>query len=174
MHCRADIRMFGGAVLLLALLVGCGMTAPRLAATELRGAPHVISGDTIELQGRRLRLQGIDAPEPHQRCLFRSRFYDCGEIARAALLDLTAGAEVSCRPLGSGPADTNLARCFAQGYDLSEGMVYTGWALADPKAPSRYGPLQQQAERAGRGLWRGRFIAPWKWLAGERLAEEDS
>lgn len=173
MHRRADIRIFGGAVLLLALLGGLGMTAPLLAAAELRGAPNVISGDMIELAGHRLRLEGIDAPEPSQRCLFRNRFYDCGEIARSALLDLTAGTEVSCRPLGSGPAGAVLARCFAAGYDLSEGMVYTGWALADPQAPGRYGALQQNAERAGRGLWRGRFIAPWKWLAGERLPEED-
>jgi len=174
MHCRADVGIFGGAVLVLALLGGLGRPAPLQAAAELRGAPNVISGDMIELEGQRLRLEGIDAPEPSQRCLFRNRFYDCGEIARSALLDLTAGTEVSCRPLGSGPAGSIWARCFAEGYDLSEGMVYTGWALADPNDPSRYGPLQQKAEQAGRGLWRGRFIAPWKWLAGERLPEEDS
>jgi endonuclease YncB( thermonuclease family) len=173
MECRVDTHMIGGAVLLLALLGALAAKAPLQAAAELRGTPNVISGDMIELQGRRLRLDGIDAPEPTQRCLFRDRLFDCGEIARAALLDLTAGTEVVCRPLGGGPAETTAARCFAEGYDLSEGMVYTGWALADPAAPGRYGALQEQAERAGHGLWRGRFVAPWKWLAGDRLPEED-
>ncbi len=172
MHCRADIRIFGGAALLLALLGGGAMTAPLMAATELRGVPKVISGDMIELGGHRLRLEGIDAPEPNQRCLFRTRFYDCGEIARSALLDLTAGVEVVCRTLGSGAAETQAARCFAEGYDLSEGMVYTGWALALPGAPDRYVAMQERAETRRHGLWKGRFVAPWDWLKGQRLPEE--
>ncbi len=121
---------------LAAALLVTGLLAPGLlaaeAAGELRGIPEVIDGDTLELQGRRLHLTGVDAPEPAQRCWLKSRLYDCGRVARTALLDLTAGVEVICRPLEPGPADRTLAYCTAGGYDLSEGMAYTGWALADP------------------------------------------
>ena len=155
------------------LLGSAAMTATTpVAGAELRGTPQVIAGDLIELQGRRLRLDGVDAPEPGQRCALEARLYDCGEVARTALLDLTAGSEVRCRPLGPGPAGSTMARCTAAGYDLSEGMVYTGWALAAPAAATRYGAVQEQARRAKHGLWRGRFVAPWDWSAGERLPEE--
>ena len=155
---------------LFLLLASAAVTATTpVAGAELRGTPRVLAGDLIELQGRRLRLDGIDAPEPGQRCALEARLYDCGEVARTALLDLTAGTEVRCRPLGPGPAGSTMARCTAAGYDLSEGMVYTGWALA---AAERYSAVQEQAQRAKHGLWRGRFVAPWDWSAGKRLPEE--
>lgn len=150
----------------------CLRFAESADAGELVGIPDIISGDEIELAGQRLRLAEIDAPELGQMCTFRDRLYSCGEIARAALLDLTAGVKVSCRTLGPGPRGTKFARCFAQGYDLSEGMVYTGWALAEPGAAQDYGRKQAEAERKRHGLWRGRFVAPWDWTHGQRLPEE--
>jgi endonuclease YncB( thermonuclease family) len=167
------IRALRGLALLIpALGVAACMAQPRAAPAQLRGTPQVISGDLIELEGQRLRLAGIDAPEPGQRCLLRERLYDCGALARAALLDLTAGVEVICRPLEPGPAATLTARCSAQGYDLSEGMVYTGWALIPPAVGTTYAAQQAQAKAAGHGLWRGRFVTPWDWVRGERLPEE--
>ncbi len=156
----------------LVLSVGVITASAFAAESDFRGTPKVVSGDLIELQGRRLRLEGIDAPEPGQRCALDERLYDCGEVARTALLDLTAGTEVRRRLLGPGPAGSPLARCTAAGYDLSEGMVYAGWALAQPAATERYGAAQEQARAAKHGLWRGRFVAPWEWSAGKRLPEE--
>jgi endonuclease YncB( thermonuclease family) len=173
MRRRARIGTIGWAALFFVPLFACQGAAAQSAGTELRGQPEVIAGDLIELQGQRLRLDGIDAPEPGQRCLLNDRLYDCGEVARTALLDLTAGVEVVCRPLGPGPGDTRFARCFAADYDLSEGMVYTGWALADPATANDYGKLQERAKQSRHGLWRGRFIAPWDWAAGKRLSEEE-
>ena len=84
----------------------------------------------------------------------------------------SAGVQVVCRPLGPGTETIPLAHCAADGYDLSEGMTYTGWALADPAQRSPYGRLEAGARDAVRGLWRGRFVAPWDWRAGARLPEE--
>ncbi len=149
------------------------------AAVEFRGKPQVIEGDLIEIGGRRFALADIEAPDPAQRCLLKDRLYPCGEIAGAALMDLTAGVEVLCRPLEAPPASAPAAgatpaRCFADGYDLSEGMVYTGWALPRPSAPARYFKLRERAEKRRHGLWRGRFVAPADWARGERLPEEKS
>ena len=167
------IRALRGLALLIPALGAMACAAEQRAApAELRGTPQVISGDLIELEGRRLRLAGIDAPEPGQRCLLRERLYDCGALARAALLDLTAGVEVICRPLEDDSSAALTARCSAEGYDLSEGMVYTGWALIPPEAQQTYAAQQARAKSAGHGLWRGRFVTPWDWARGQRLPEE--
>ena len=91
-------------------------------------------------------------------------------------MDLVAGSgEVRCEPLNKVPlADGTIeARCFSEGYDLAEGMTYTGWALADGAAGGPYRTFEAGARDAGRGLWRGRFVPPGDWRAGVRLPEEE-
>ena len=58
------------------------------------------------------------------------------------------------------------------GHALSEGMAYTGWALAERQVSERYLVYEERAQAAGRGLWRGRFVTPWDWRGGARLAVE--
>jgi endonuclease YncB( thermonuclease family) len=149
-------------------------SAPALA--EMTGTPEIIDGDTLELEGQAIRLYGIDAPELGQTCTIQGRAYDCGKIARTALLDLTAGVAVSCRVLAAEPSAGKGAprpgRCYAQGYDLSEGMAYTGWALAARQVSERYVVFEERARAAGRGLWKGRFVSPWAWRGGARLSAQ--
>ena len=93
------------------------------ALAEITGTPEIIDGDTLEIEGHAIRLYGIDAPELGQICTIKERPYDCGKIARTALLDLTAGVAVTCRLLAAEPGAAAGAarhgRCFAQGYDQS-------------------------------------------------------
>ena len=152
-----------------ALLALAALWPGSSAASELvSGEATVVDGDTVELGGRAFDLYGIDAPELGQRCALKGKVFDCGDIARAALLDLTAGSRLSCRPLDQAEGT---AICTAGGYDIGAGMVYTGWALADPARPKRYRETQAGAQTAKRGLWRGRFIEPWDWRDGKRLAQ---
>ncbi len=144
------------------------------AQAELVGPPKVIDGDTIEVQGAAVRLYGIDAPELGQTCRIGEHAYDCGKIARTALLDLTAGVSVTCQLAPPDPAtatEGRPGRCYADGYDLSEGMAYTGWALALRQVSGRYAVFEDGARAAGRGLWKGAFVAPWAWRAGTRLSQ---
>ena len=149
------------------------------ALAEIAGMPKIIDGDTIEVQGQAIRLYGIDAPELGQACTIEERAYDCGLVARTALLDLTAGVAVTCQVVsaevvsaepGRAAEDGRPGRCFAQGYDLSEGMAYTGWALALREVSAHYLVFEERAQAAGRGLWKGRFVTPWDWRGGARLA----
>ena len=149
-----------------------------MAQEEISGTARVIDGDTLEIGGVRLSLAGVDAAEPGQRCARGERLVDCGIAAGAQLSDLTAGVTVSCVMLGlSDPSHDAVegisARCVSDGYDLSEGMVYTGWALVEPGAAPLYRKLERDAEASGRGLWRYRFVAPWEWREGKRLALEE-
>lgn len=140
---------------------------PGLADTS--GPATVIDGDTLLVGGRTIQLFGIDAPELGQECRRSDRqptlWVRCGVIARAQLMDLTAAQEVVCRPAG---ADHGI--CQAGGYDLSEGMAYTGWAVVDEDAPARYHAVSADAKAEGRGLWIYDFVMPAAWRAGKRLA----
>jgi len=148
-------------------------TSPALAETA-RGGAEVVDAETIRVDGRLFRLAGIDAPETGQACGLKNRLYDCGMVARTALQDLTAASTVVCRTLdvpNAAAEGVETARCFSDGCDLSEGMVYTGWAVAVEGHGDRYLELERDAARAKRGLWRGSFVQPADWRSGVRLSE---
>lgn len=126
------------------------------SAETLTGAVKVIDASTLSVAGRVVRLHGIKAPAPGDICPFRNKTIPCGEIATTALMDLTAGAQVTCKTHGSGEGVT-LATCKAGGYDLSEGMVYTGWARPLAGAPARYLTAQKKSQNRNNGLWQGKF-----------------
>ena len=137
---------------LLCLMVGF----PAIAET-ISGTARIVDAATMEVAGRLVRLHGIHAPARSDRCPFRGREIDCGLVAATALMDLTAGTPVRCTVRGHGDAGTIIATCRAAGYDLSEGMVYTGWARPAMNAPARYALVERSAKARKRGLWQGKF-----------------
>ena len=120
----------------------------------------VTDGNRLVMDGREIRLTGIVAPELGRSCILFGKKQDCGLIARSGLLDLTAGAAVTCTP-GQAVGDEPAYRCTAGGYDLSEGMVYTGWAVPLEGAPKAYWRVLDGARARPRGFWRGEFVEPW-------------
>ncbi len=167
---RSRPSLLLSAVSVVITAVATGYVQPLAAMPdEILGTPTVVSGDSLEVSGYRVRLFGIDAPEPEQVCIMDGRTYDCGHIAATALMDLTAGTTVRCVPKQQ-VGEALVANCYAGDYDLSEGMTYTGWALALPDEGSRYKGLEDGAKKAHRGLWGGEFVAPWEWRQGKRFA----
>jgi hypothetical protein len=57
----------------------CLLATPALA--DVAGAASVIDDDTIEVQGQRIRLHGIDAPESRQLCRLDGKPWQCGQDA---------------------------------------------------------------------------------------------
>ena len=59
---------------------------------------HVRDGDTIEIGGTKIRLQGIDAPESKQTCTKADGSdYFCGERATFALAEIIETHWITCK-----------------------------------------------------------------------------
>ena len=151
-------------VMLLLLL-----SAVPAAADQVAGQATVIDGDTIEIHGQRVRLNGIDAPESRQICAQPDgSAYRCGQVAAFALADWIGRSVVSCEPHGHDRYRRIIATCYARGEDMGRWMVREGHALAFRRYSLIYVPDEEAAQAAGVGLWQGRFVAPWDWRRGER------
>lgn len=134
-----------------------------LAAPDLVGPAKVVDGDTLDLQGQRVRLHGIDAPEGDQSCADRAgRAYRCGDRARAALARRVRGESVRCEPRDRDQHGRVVAVCFVGAENVNRWLVEQGYALAYRHYSRDYVDAEQVARDAGRGVWAGTFDAPWK------------
>jgi endonuclease YncB( thermonuclease family) len=150
----------------LAFLLLLVMSSVALSG-ELTGQASVIDGDTLEIRGQRIRLWGIDTPESSQLCRADdSRLYRCGAKAANELDAFIAGRPVSCAPLSQDQYGRTVASCSVNGIDLGEWLVRSGLALDWPQySKGRYAVVQREADRAGRGVWAGSYVAPWLYRA---------
>ena len=66
-------------------------------AETVSGLAWIVDGDTLEVNGTKVRLHGIDAPERGQWCKNAKRkLYQCGEKSTKALKKITRGENVTC------------------------------------------------------------------------------
>jgi len=128
-----------------------------LASTEtVSGRAHVIAADTLRIGRHRIRLSGIEVPDPNQRCLrsgARSggRTWACGQDAREALQRLVHGRTLKCEISGSG--DTASGRCETTGTDVAEALVKAGFAFAQGTFMPTYGSAETAARESKSGIW---------------------
>ena len=139
------------------------------AQAQLSGRASVTDGDSLRLAGRQVRLHGIDAPESRQTCVANGKRWRCGGAATRALRRRLAGRSVTCQQKDRDRYGRVVAVCRVGGRDINRWMVRQGWALAYRRYSRAYVGEEKAARAARRGLWRGRFVAPWKWRRGERL-----
>ena len=76
-------------VVLLPVSLSLATAFPFAASGDIAGLARVIDGDTLEIGDRRVRLEGIDAPESAQTCRRDgTRTWACGRVAAEALAAL--------------------------------------------------------------------------------------
>lgn len=132
------------------------IAAPARAET-LTGHAVATSGNVIEIDGKRIRLPGADAPDVADTCQRDGHMIPCGQQAALVLRDITAHKTVSCDVLTPDGDALIPATCRAGDIDLGRWMVGAGWALADRPASEAYLAEEAAARQARRGLWGMQF-----------------
>jgi endonuclease YncB( thermonuclease family) len=163
------VRLF----FLLALLA-IWLPAIAQAESSLVGRATVIDGDTIEIRGERVRLNGIDAPESAQLCSnSEGQQYRCGKVSARVLDELLAGSRPTrCEYLERDRYGRFVGDCYRNDdRSVAELMVQSGWALDWPRySKGEYADEQAQAKANRYGLWAGAFTPPWQWRAERRAS----
>ena len=133
----------------------------QIAPFIVTGDARVIDGDTLKEGSRRIRLEGIDAPEIDQRCRnARGSFYACGEKARLVLSDLIAGQKLMCQTMDRDRYRRAVSVCRAGLLEVNREMVRLGWAIAYQPHTLQYVREEIDARIHARGLWQGTFERP--------------
>ncbi len=157
---------------LAGIFILCLLATPALA--DVTGTARVIDGDTLEIQGQRIRLHGIDAPESRQLCRLDGQPWQCGKDATDALTGKIARQPVTCEDLGRDRYNRIIGRCTVAGEDLEKWMVANGWAVAYRRYSLDYVDQEADAQAARRGIWASEFVPPWEWRRGKRIAANDN
>lgn len=148
-----------------------GPLSPSVTSSSkaLVGRATVIDGDTIEIHGERVRLNGIDAPESPQLCDNASRkSYRCGAVVAQALSAFLAkSSPTRCEYVEHDRYGRFVGNCLrADGSSVAAWLVRNGHALDWPRySDGAYAADQKAAAAAKVGLWAGTFQRPWEWRA---------
>jgi endonuclease YncB( thermonuclease family) len=141
------------AIVTLSLLALSG----RSLGDALTGKASVIDGDTLEIDGTRIRLWGIDAPESNQLCRTGDSVqYQCGAKSANELAAFIEGRPINCVPVSLDQYGQTFAVCSVNGVDLGDWLIRNGLALDWPLySKGKYDGTQREADHAGQAC-RGR------------------
>jgi endonuclease YncB( thermonuclease family) len=121
---------------------------------QIAGAAHVLDGDTIDIAGERIRLQGIDAAEDGQRCgLAGGDTWNCAGAATARLQALTVGHTTTCDPVQRDRFGRTVAVCRVGDTDVQEVLTREGLAWAYRQYSRAYVAAEEAARAQGLGIW---------------------
>lgn len=129
---------------------------------------YVVDGDSFVVGTRKLRLDGIDAPELNQTCKDAQNIeWQCGWASRAALEKLLLEPELSCEADAQDKYARSVATCRSTTTrDIAAHQVANGMAVTHEFNGMRdYGSEEDFARARKRGIWRGIFDRPEAWRA---------
>jgi endonuclease YncB( thermonuclease family) len=132
------------------------------AAAPISGRAVAVDGDTLDVDGKRVRLEGVDAPEMGQTCGRRwLGTWNCGRAAQQALDQLVKGRRIDCEGKGRDKYGRDLAVCFVDGRDINEVLVRQGMAWAFVRYSQSYVAAEGEAKQAKSGIWQGTAEPAW-------------
>ena len=144
-------------------------------AEEIKGLAKIIDGDTVHINSKKIRLEGIDAPEMRQQCqkvfleisaivgFNLKKDYSCGVISKEKLIDKINKSKINCVSSGRDRYKRYLATCYKDKINLNKWMVRNGLAVAYKRYSKDYLGDEIYAKENKLGLWKGSFIRPEKW-----------
>lgn len=155
-------------LVLVVLLAALGYIEAPPQQVSHAGHAYAIDGDTIDIQGRRFRLFGIDAPESAQTCAKDGKDYSCGKDAGAALSALIGQQPVTCEKRDIDPYKRIVAICYVGDIEINRWLVRNGYAVAYRHYSDLYVEDEAAAKAARAGIWAGSFQEPWDYRRNNR------
>ena len=122
---------------------------------------RVVDGDTIVLNGEKIRFSGIDAPELKQTCINGDEKIFCGKTAKMLLIKKIGNETPECISEGKDAYKRTLAECFVNGESLSVFLVRSGYAFAYRKYSKKFIEDEEFAKKNNAGMWLMEFEFPW-------------
>ena len=148
--------------LILFFFLSCGYSL----AYDLK----VIDGDTIILNGEKIRFSGIDTPESYYRgkkqiCYDDNTEVFCGDLSKKILVERIGNNKVSCiKEKKPDKYKRILAECFVNNESLSRYLVRSGYAFDySYYSKKKFAEDQEYAKNNNLGLWKMKFDYPWTW-----------
>lgn len=148
-----------------AMLMAASQAAITAEAVTVTGMAKAIDGDTLEIRGQRVRIQGIDAPETGQTCDLVSRTIPCGQEATEALARKVGRNQVTCTGTERDRYDRLIAVCLVGGIDVGGWLIEQGRAVAFLKYSRDYVAVERRAKEKKAGIWSTTFLMPWDYRA---------
>ena len=121
----------------------------------------ITDGDTIKINGEKIRFSGIDTPELKQMCTKDGVKNSCGIKAKQILIDKIADNNVYCVNSGKDQYKRTLAECFVNNISLSSYLVRSGYAFAYRKYSKKFIADEDYARINKIGMWSMKFEYPW-------------
>jgi endonuclease YncB( thermonuclease family) len=131
----------------------------QVRSQELR----VVDGDTIHLNGIKIRFTGIDTPEIKQTCINNGVKDPCGVTAKVILIEKIGDNKVECISEGKDQYKRTLAECFVNNESLSSYLVRSGYAFAYRRYSKKFVPDEDYARINTIGMWSMKFDYPWEY-----------
>ena len=158
------------ALLLAAMLVAAyfyGVWTDQRQPVPIAGQKiSIVDGDSFVVGTRKLRLDGIDAPELKQTCKDNQNAeWPCGRASRAALEQLLFDPGLTCMAEAQDRYARSVATCRTTSTpDIAAAQVSNGMAVTHEFNGMRdYGDEENIAHKQKRGIWRGAFDRPEDW-----------
>jgi len=129
--------------------------------TSFADSLRVVDGDTIVLNGEKIRFTGIDTPELKQTCLQDDQEVACGMSAKMLLIKKIGDHTPKCISEGKDAYKRTLAECFVNGESLSKFLVRSGYAFAYRKYSTKFIKDEEFAKANKLGMWAMTFQYPW-------------
>ena len=121
----------------------------------------ITDGDTIKINGEKIRFSGIDTPELSQTCTKEGIKNSCGLTAKQILIDKIIDNKVKCIKEGKDRYKRILAECFVNNESLSRYLVRSGYAFAYRKYSKKFIIDEDYARANKLGMWSMEFEYPW-------------
>ena len=123
----------------------------------------ITDGDTIRINGDKIRFSGIDTPELKQTCTKDGEKILCGLNAKKILVHKIGNNKVTCVKEGKDRYKRILAECFVNNESLSSNLVRSGYAFAYRKYSKKFVSDEEFAKSNKLGIWSMEFDYPWDW-----------